>query len=366
MSSRRMRKKRTRQILMIAAVVFILVIVVALVVLLLRSIKTLKSITLTPNFAETELDVGQDYVFSIKGNPAKAKLKSIEYMVDDATATFQKGSEDGTAVLHTGAEGVVTVYIKKDKIESNKITFQVVDQMRKAEEEAAAAQKAAEEAAAAAAEAQAEEEELTQGTSYVMVTGDSVRMRAEPNTDCEIVRTCKKGETYTRIETVDDWTKVDYNGRECYIKSEFLKDVTEEEAQQAQADTADNSADTKKEEKKEEKKKEEAKPADNTNANANADAQKAADEAAQKAAEEAAKKAAEDAAALAAAQQAVAAATAGTYNLNGVTVNATEYKFLLDMFRFATPNGTDEEAKAEVLIHSGGEIEAILKDRGYR
>ena len=359
MSSRKRRKKRTRQILMIAAVVFILVIVVALVILLLRSVKTLKSITLTPNFADTELDVGEDYYFSIKGNPAKASLKSVEYVVDDATATFEKGTEAGTAVLRTGAEGVVTVYIKKDKIESNKITFQVVDQTRKAEEEALAAQKAADEAAAAAAAAQVEEEEVPQASALVMVTGDSVRMRAEPNTDSEIVRTCKKGETYTRIETVDDWTKVDYNGRECFIKSEFLKETTQEEADQAKAEAAD---DTKKEEKKtEEKKTEEKKPAENTDAAA-ADAQKAADEAAKKAAEDAAKAAAD----AAAAQAAAAAAQASTYNLNGVNVNATEYKYLLDMFRFATPNGTDEEAKAEVLIHSGSEIEAILKDRGLR
>lgn len=357
MSSRKMRKRRTRQMLMIAAVVFILVIVIALVILLLRSVKTLKSITLTPNFADTELDVGQDYVFSVKASPAKAKLKSLEYVVDDNTATFQQGPDEGTAVIHTGAEGIVTVYVKKDKIESNKITFQVVDQMRRAEEEALAAQKAAEEAALAAAEAQVEEE--PEAATLVMVTGDNVRMRAEPNTDCEIVRTCKKGETYTKIESVDDWTKLDYDGRECYIKTEFLKETTQEEADQAMAEGGnDTTAEANKEEKKKEEKKEEKKPEDTAQADAAAAA--AADEAAKKAAEEA-QKAAEEAAAAAA-----AAASAGTYNLNGVTVNATEYKYLLDMFRFATPNGTDEEARAEVLIHSGGEIEAILKDRGLR
>ncbi|MBR4718967.1 MAG: SH3 domain-containing protein [Lachnospiraceae bacterium] len=285
--ARKRRKKRTRQLLMIAAVVFVLVIIVALVVLLLKSFKTLKSITLTPNFAETELDVNQDYVLSVKGNPAKANLKSIEYVVDDATATFQKGPESGMAVLHTGSEGVVTVYVKKDKIESNKITFQVVDQARKAEEEALAAQRAADEAAQAAAMAEQVEEEV-EVTTMVMVTGDNVRMRAEPNTDCEIVTTCKKGDSFTKIEAVDDWTKIDYNGRECYIKSEFLKEVSPEEANQAQqVEESTTAEETKKEEKKtEEKKPEENKPADNnanTNANTNtqaADAQAAADAAA--------------------------------------------------------------------------------------
>ncbi len=356
MSSRR-KKRRMRQILMIAAVVFILVIVIALVILLMRSFKKLKSITLTPNFAETELDVGQDYVFAVKGNPSKAKLKSLEYIVDDATATFENGSDkDGaTAVLHTGAEGVITVYIKKDKIESNKITFQVVDQTRKAEEEALAAQKAADEAAAAAAAAQVEED-TAEASNLVMVTGDSVRMRAEPNTDCEIVRTCKKGESYTRIETVDDWTKVDYNGRECYIKTEFLKEVTQEEADQAKAEAGnDTTADTKKEEKKtEEKKTEEKKPDEN----AQADAQKAADEEAKKAAEEAQKAAEEAAQAAADAAAAVAAAQAAaghsvTMN-DGQSVTFTNSQW--DYLKGIWPENTAEF----VSHHSSGEIQTLV------
>ena len=313
MSRSRMRKKRMTQLLVMAAAVFILVIIVAVAVLLLKNVKKLKSITLTPNFAETELDVNQDYVFSIKGNPSKAKLKSLEYNVDDATATFEKGSEDGTAVLHTGAEGVVTVYIKKDKIESNKITLQVVDQARKAEEEAAAAEKAAEEARLAAEAAEAEQEDATAAT-LVMVTGDNVRMRAEANTDCEIVRTCKQGETYERIESVDDWTKINYEGRECYIKSEFLKEVTAEEAESAKAELANKKEEEKKEEEKkeekkpEEEKKEEQKPAEQNNDQAAADAAAAEAEQAKKDAE-AAQAAADEAAK-------AAAAAAGSVTIN--------------------------------------------------
>ncbi len=315
MSRSRKRKKRMTQLLVIAAAVFVLVVIVAATILLLKNVKKLKSITLTPNFAETELDVNQDYVFSIKGNPSKAKLKSLEYNVDDATATFEKGSEDGTAVLHTGAEGVVTVYVKKDKVESNKITLQVVDQARKAEEEAAAAEKAAEEARLAAEAAEQEQEEAT-AAMLVMVTGDNVRMRAEANTDSEIVRTCKKGETYEKIETVEDWTKLSYEGRECYIKSEFLKEVTAEEAESAKAELANKAEETKKEEEKKEEqkteeKKEEQKPAEQS-ANDQAAADAAAAEQAKKDAE-----AAQAAAAQAAADEAAkAAAAAGTVTIN--------------------------------------------------
>ncbi|MCR5357420.1 MAG: SH3 domain-containing protein [Lachnospiraceae bacterium] len=310
MSKRRM-KRRATQILVIAATVFVVVLIVAGVAIGLKSIKTLKSITLTPTFAETELDVDTDYEFKIKGSPAKANLKSLEYVVDDATATFDKDKESETAILHTGAEGAITVYVKKGKVVSNKITLQVVDQVKKAEEEAAAAAAKEAEAAAAAEAAAQVEEEVNVEPTLVMVTGDNVRMRAEPNTDCDIVRTCKKGETYTKIEVVDDWTKLDYEGRECYIKSEFLKETTQEEADQAKADSANKTEEAKKDEKKDEKK-EEQKPEEQKPATADDDAaKKAAEEAAKAAEAEAAKKAAEEAAAAAA-----AAASAGTVTIN--------------------------------------------------
>lgn len=308
--------------MLIAVVVLVLVIIIGVAVILLKSVKKLKSITITPNFAETELDVNQDYVFSIKGNPSKAKLKNLEYIVDDATATFAKGtgSDEGSAILHTAAEGTVTVYVKKDKIESNKITLQVVDQARKAQEEAAAAEKAAEEARLAAEAAAAEEEEV-QASTLVMVTGDNVRMRAEANTDCDIVRTCKQGETYEKVEAVDDWTKVLFEGRECYIKTEFLKEVSPEEAETAKAELANKPEEEKKEEekkdeKKTEEKKEEAKPA----------ADQAAADAAAAEAEQAKKDAeAAQAAADAAAQAAAAAAAATTAAPAGsVTINCSD------------------------------------------
>ena len=90
----------------------------------------------------------------------------------------------------------------------------------------------------------------------------------------------------------------------------------------------------------------------------------------QAAAEEAAKQLAEQQAAaqqLAEQQVAAAAASAGaTYNLNGLIVNAAEYKDLLDTWRYATVNGTDEEAKEWVLHHPAADLEAVLKAHGLR
>ena len=379
MKKRRTKRKRMTQVLIIVGAVFVVVIIVAAVILLLRSLKTLKSITLTPNFAETELDVDQDYVFTIKANPSKANLKSLKYNVDDATASFGKGSgsETTTAILHTGAEGTVTLYVNKDKVKSNVLTFQVIDQARKAEEEAAAAEKAAQEAQLAA-EAAAQEMQEAEAATMVMVTGDNVRMRAEPNTDCEIVKTCKKGETYTKIETVDDWTKIDNGGRECYIKTEFLKEVTAEEADQAQAeitqeqqDTAE--ADKKKEEKKKEeekKKTEETQKNNNDQAAADAAAKAAADAAAKAAAdaeakakadaEAAAKAQAEAEAAAQAAAAAAAAASAGSVTINCADGPAQFSKAEYDYF-VATWNytGMPEEMMTH---HSAAELHQLYNN----
>ena len=76
-------------------------------------------------------------------------------------------------------------------------------------------------------------EEPKEVSAIVTVTGDNVRMRAEPNTDCDIVKTCKKGETYDFVEVVGDWTGVDNDGKECYIKTEFLEKAEKEPEQNA-------------------------------------------------------------------------------------------------------------------------------------
>ncbi|MBR1914055.1 MAG: hypothetical protein IJ827_04445, partial [Lachnospiraceae bacterium] len=86
--------------------------------------------------------------------------------------------------------------------------------------------------------------------------------------------------------------------------------------------------------------------------------------AAQKAMEEAAAKQLADL--QAAAATATAANAGATYNLNGLIVNAAEYKDLLDTWRYATVNGTDEEAKEWVLHHPAADLEAVLKAHGLR
>ena len=357
------RRRRKKQMQMLAILVAFFLIVVGVIFLIVWGVKSIffsnkvESIALAPDFAETELDVNLDYTFTITATPADAKLKDIEFITDNTNVTLES-TEDGGAVMHTYGEGVVTVCVKQGDIESNYLTFNVVDSAaaeaaRIAEEEAAAQAAAEAEAQAAAAE-----ESLAKKVQAYVRTIDKVRIRKSPSTDSNdnIITTCEIGEVYLRLEEVDDWSRIVYDDGEAYIKSEFVEVLSDEEAAQAQADQKNKDVE------------DALKQAEQQSQQATANDPVAAAAAAEaKAAEDAAKAAADaEAAAQAAAAQAAAAQAASGYNLNGLAVNAAEYKHLLDRFRFATPNGTDEEAKEYVLHHSAGELEDILKFDGYR
>lgn len=80
--------------------------------------------------------------------------------------------------------------------------------------------------AAADAEAQAQAEALAANATQVRCTGDNVNIRASASTDAESLGKTKAGDVYTRYEEMENgWSKIDYNGQEAYIKSEFLESM---------------------------------------------------------------------------------------------------------------------------------------------
>ena len=74
-----------------------------------------------------------------------------------------------------------------------------------------------------AAAARAEEVKSIMATS----TTQTLNARVEPNTDCSIWTTIAEGESLHVIEEMGEWIKVDVDGDECYIASEFV-DVSEQ------------------------------------------------------------------------------------------------------------------------------------------
>ncbi len=79
---------------------------------------------------------------------------------------------------------------------------------------------------AAAAEAAAQAAEQAASASEVKCTSENVNIRASASTDSDILGKTKAGDVYTRYEKMENgWSKIDYNGTEAYIKSEFLEAV---------------------------------------------------------------------------------------------------------------------------------------------
>ena len=80
--------------------------------------------------------------------------------------------------------------------------------------------------AAAQAEADAQEAAKIAASTQVRCTSENVNIRASASTDATSLGKTTAGEIYTRYEAMDNgWSKIDYNGQEAFIKSEYLEPV---------------------------------------------------------------------------------------------------------------------------------------------
>lgn len=59
----------------------------------------------------------------------------------------------------------------------------------------------------------------------VQVIDNAVNLRETPSADGNLLGQANSGETYTKLGTDGDWTQIDYNGTNAYVKSEFVQDV---------------------------------------------------------------------------------------------------------------------------------------------
>ena len=65
---------------------------------------------------------------------------------------------------------------------------------------------------------------VTTGAFAANVTSTTnVNVRSGADTNSESLGKVKKDETYTRLGTEGDWSLIDYNGQNGYVKSEFLE-----------------------------------------------------------------------------------------------------------------------------------------------
>lgn len=362
--------KKTRTRIMLIAILLLGIAIIVSAVLLVKKITGLKSITISPSFADTELDVNSDYIVNVVTDPEGMNIKKFKFACDSSSVKFEVYDKK-TAIIHTGADGgAFSITVSKGGVESNTISFNVVDKAAQAAAEQAAAEAAAEaerlaaeqaaaeaEAAAAAAEAQKE---------YVKVIKDSVNVRAEGNTDCDTVGKAKKGEVFEKINDNGEWTEIDFNGQTGFIRNDMIEAAAEGETASSTASSEETKpAEEKKEEVKKEEKTEEQKKQE-----AEAD-QKKKEEEAQKKQEEEQKKQAEElqkqqealqaqvAAAAAAAPVASGSLPAsGSWSYQGVTFSPAQVAYFHSLWDY-----TGDPAEA-VVHHSAGELQTLCANNG--
>ena len=353
--------------MLIITVVLAVAIVISLILLILQR-TGLETITINPTFADAELDVNMDYIISVNTDPSGAKTSKFDYESDSSAVTFEY-KDNGTAVLHTSGEGAVTVFVKKGKIESNKLSFQIVDKAAQAAAEAAAAQAQAEAEAAAAAEAEAAaaaEAEAAAQVKYIKCIKDNVNIRSNASTDGDILGKAKLNDTFEVINDDGSWTEFKYGDVSGFMRNDMIEllpdgaDATATEAAPAPAEP-EKKEEAKKEEVKQEEKKEE-KPAEEKKEE-KTDEQKQAEEA-KKAEEEAAKAAEEAAKAAAAAAAAAPPASAGALPAAGAWVYQGETFSAAEVAHFHALWDYTGDAAEMVTHHSAGELKTVSKVDG--
>ena len=347
-------RKRNTLIMMIISLVLGVAVIISLVLLILQR-TGLETITINPTFADTELDVNMDYIISVNTDPSGANIAKFDYESDSTAVTFEY-KDDGIALLHTSGEGAVTVYVKSGKIESNKLTFNIVDKAAQAAAAAAQAQAEAEAAAAAEAEAAAAAEAEAAAAAqvrYIKCIKDNVNIRSSASTDGDVLGKAKLNDTFEVINDDGSWTEFKYGDKSGFMRNDMIEMLPEGET----PSVTPPQESTQETEKKEETKKEEQTTEQTAEQKAAEEAKKAEED--KKAQEEELKKQQE--ALLAAAQAQVATGKLpdkGAWSYQGVTFTANQVAHFHSLWDYTG------DAAEMVTHHSAAELQTVCEVDG--
>ncbi|MES9696372.1 SH3 domain-containing protein, partial [Bacillus sp. JJ927] len=65
----------------------------------------------------------------------------------------------------------------------------------------------------------------TSAIAETIVTADVLNVREKPTTESKVIEKVKEGQKLKVINTEEGWSKIDLNGKELFVSSEFTKDV---------------------------------------------------------------------------------------------------------------------------------------------
>lgn len=168
------------------------------------------------------------------------KVKDIDTLVPSLTRFYLQSNEDGSLyIADTEGNGEIEAFLEETRTtpEVQALYDTVVENCRAAEDSDPALKEFMKQYGISQSTDSADEpesgEEGSEGEGTEMVANDGCNIRAEANTDAEILGGLYPGDTITKTgETDDGWTIVDFDGQTAYVKSEFLS--TPEEAEAAQ------------------------------------------------------------------------------------------------------------------------------------
>ncbi|MCR4739839.1 MAG: SH3 domain-containing protein [Lachnospiraceae bacterium] len=137
----------------------------------------------------------------------------VEELINKVKVDYNKALEDDPGL----AEVIANIDTSVNEAVKNRLSEQ-----QKLESEAAAE-----------AEAQAQAEARAASSQKVKAT-DVVNIRASASTDSESLGKTTAGQEFTRYEAMENgWSRIEYNGGEAYIKSDYLKPVDGDAADDA-------------------------------------------------------------------------------------------------------------------------------------
>lgn len=170
-------------------------------------------------------------------NDSGALYINKENPTDDEKAYFQALSvQDDVVKLSEDVEVKYNEALESDEALAALMPT-IREKINQAVKDELAAKQQAEAEAAAAAEAEAQAAAQQAAATTVRAT-DVVNIRASASTEAEALGKAAIGDEYTRYEEMENgWSKIDYNGQEAYMKTEYLE-VVSDAAAVAEGDTA--------------------------------------------------------------------------------------------------------------------------------
>lgn len=153
------------------------------------------------------------------------EVDGISTRVPSLTQFYLKTNEEGSYYIADITGDTAAVQFVEDMKKSTEVQ-ELINSVNSACEEAKDSDPVLKEFMSKYGNSQEEskQEESEESTQEQWVANDSCNVRTEPDTssDANIIGGVVPGDVVTKIGEEGDWTKVDFNGQEAYIKSEFL------------------------------------------------------------------------------------------------------------------------------------------------